>query len=161
MFSFLSFLLLNLCFVPLRFELLFLYASKKLQIWVGKRAFKCNLFTELQFIIFKTNQLFHHLHNCISRLTQIIWTKCSIHSVGTVVKVDSPKNNLESHLCNMSVLCSLAISHVRETDGWHCFFNVSHSTSQSFFLFLWSLAALPPFLAGLEELSLKPNSQKY
>lgn len=39
---------------------------------LGKRSFKYNLFTELQFIIFKTNQQFHHLHNCISRLTQII-----------------------------------------------------------------------------------------
>lgn len=60
---------------------------------LGKRAFKYrfSVFTELQYIISKTNKLFHHLHNCISRATQIIWTKCSIQSVGTVVKVDSAK----------------------------------------------------------------------
>lgn len=39
----------------------------------------------------KTHQLFFHLHNCILRKTQIIWTKCSVQSVGTVVKVDSKK----------------------------------------------------------------------
>lgn len=43
------------------------------------------------FFLAKTNQLFYHLHNCISRATQIIWTKCSFHSVGTVVRVCSEK----------------------------------------------------------------------
>lgn len=41
---------------------------------------------------FPTNQPFHHLHNGISRATEIRWTKSSVHSVGNVEKMDGGKH---------------------------------------------------------------------
>lgn len=76
--------------------------------------------TELQSIISITNQLFRHLHNCISRATRIILAKCSIRSVGTVLRGDSEKTNLGHACITWEFLCSPSpvISHWgRQMDG--------------------------------------------